>query len=89
MSTFWLGTGLVIVAVAVGINEVRQRRWRPRPVAIALIVIVVIAFVPPMQLLNRAQWRAEFGTFSATASPPRVDLCGRRFFPDAETVTSR
>ncbi|MGA2527652.1 MAG: hypothetical protein ABSG36_00665 [Acidimicrobiales bacterium] len=87
MSAFWLGTGLVIVAVAIGLNEVRRQRWHPRPVLIVLVVLLVVAFVPPMELRNRAQWRAEFGTFSATAAPPRVDLCGRRFYPDDETVT--
>jgi len=84
---YWSGVALVILASAIGVNEVKQHRWRPRPVAIALVVGLIVVFVPPLQLLNRAQWRVQFGTFSATASPPRVQLCGRWFYPDSQTVT--
>lgn len=31
--------------------------------------------------------RATFGTFDTTGAPPRVDYCGRRYYPSAKTET--
>ena len=83
MGTFtsWFGMTLVIIAVAVGVNEVRQDRDRLRSVAIVLGIGLFVVFIPPLQLLRRAEWRAQFGTWSAAAFPPRVDFCGDRYSP--------
>lgn len=85
--TSWFGMTLVIIAVAVGVNEVRQDRDRLRSVAIVLGIGLFVVFIPPLQLLRRAEWRAQFGTWSAAAFPPRVDFCGDRYSPAGRTVS--
>jgi len=85
--TWWFGIVLVIIAVAVGVNEVRQDRDRLRSVAIVLGIGLFVVFIPPLQLLRRAEWRAQFGTWSAVTIPPRVDFCGDRYSPEGLTVS--
>ena len=94
MGTFiyWLGLALVLIVVAIGVKEIavglknkEHDSRRLRQITVLLVVGLIVVFVPPLQLLNRAVWRVQFGTFSATSSPPRIDLCGRRFYPSGTT----
>ena len=85
--TYWFGLALVVIVVAIGLKEIVVGWRKPTQVtkclvqvAVLFVVLPIIVVVPPMQLLNRASWRFQFGTFSATATPPYVDLCGRRFY---------
>jgi hypothetical protein len=49
---------------------------------VALVVVALV--VPPMKPWDRLAWRADFGTWTATPQPPRVDFCGCRFYPPAD-----
>ena len=83
----WLWLALVVVALAVGVNKVRRHGWEQGAAASVIAVILLVVLVPPLQLLNRVQWAVQFGAVTTTSAPPRVDLCGRRFYPSSETVT--
>jgi hypothetical protein len=50
---------------------------------VAAIVTIAMFAVAPTALLNRAK----FGTFDTAGSPPRVDWCGRRYYPGTNTDT--
>ncbi len=47
------------------------------------IVTVAIVAVAPQAVHDRIA----FGTFDTTAAPPRVDYCGRRYYPGDRTDT--
>jgi hypothetical protein len=65
-----------------GFVTTRQHPRRGLLVLAVLVLAAVLVFAPPARLLSRSEWRVQFGTFSATAAPPRVNLCDRRFYPD-------
>jgi hypothetical protein len=48
---------------------------------VAAIATIAMFAVAPTALHNRAM----FGTFDTAGPPPRVDYCGRRYFPGSNT----
>jgi hypothetical protein len=47
----------------------------------AAIATIAIFAVAPTAIHNRAA----FGTFDTTGAPPRIDYCGRRYYPGSNT----
>jgi hypothetical protein len=58
-------------------------RRRAIPVVLLSVMAIVLAYGASISLHNRAT----FGTFSTDGPPPRVDYCGRRYYPGTATRT--
>jgi hypothetical protein len=48
---------------------------------VAVIVLAIGASFFTLQALVALDNRAAFGTFDTSGAPPRVDYCGRRYYP--------
>jgi hypothetical protein len=48
---------------------------------VAVIVLAIAASFFILQALVALHNRAAFGTFDTSGAPPRVDYCGRRYYP--------
>src|SRR6266566_9578359 len=53
-------------------------RWRHMAIVLALIGIALLVVVEATPAIQR---RLTYGTFSTQGPPPRVDYCGRRYYP--------
>jgi len=51
---------------------------------VGLVVAILVLVFPPVHLWDRLKWRADFGTWDATARTPRVDFCGHHLYPDGQ-----
>jgi hypothetical protein len=51
--------------------------------SVAAIAAIAMFAVAPTAIINRAR----FGTFDTVGPPPRVDWCGRRYYPGSTTDT--
>jgi hypothetical protein len=60
----------------------RKKRTVPVVIVLAVLLFVLAVLVSTLLFWNRIEWRVRFGTWSATNTPPRVELCGRTFLPD-------
>ncbi len=54
--------------------------------AAAAAVIVVAAYAP--KVATAINNRAVYGTFDTSGPPPRVDYCGRRYYPGDGSMTA-
>lgn len=69
------------------------RRVLPVIALLASVVVVVAIFAAPP---TRSAWgplhvvhnRLVFGTFATSGAPPRVDFCGRRYYPGQHVVAA-
>jgi hypothetical protein len=56
---------------------------------VALVVIFFVAAIASIAMFAVAPTainnRAKFGTFDTAGPPPRVDYCGRRYYPGSKT----
>jgi len=59
--------------------------WRHMAIVLALVGIVVLAVVMATPAIER---RLAFGTFSTEGPSPRIDYCGRRYYPDSNFPNS-
>jgi hypothetical protein len=50
---------------------------------VAAVAAIAMFAVAPTAIINRAK----FGTFDTVGPPPRVDWCGRRYYPGSTTDT--
>jgi hypothetical protein len=50
-------------------------------------ILLALTFLPPARLWNRAWWQVEYGTVSATTTPPRLQYCGAEYFADLPVGT--
>jgi hypothetical protein len=64
----------------------RKKRTVPIVIVVGVIVVVLVVLTATLLFWNRIQWRLHFGTWSATNTPPRVELCGRTFLPNGKQV---
>lgn len=53
--------------------------------ALSIVVVGYAALVVPVPALGN---RLAFGTFSTQGPPPRIDYCGRRYYPDSNFPNS-
>src|SRR5437016_2966931 len=60
-------------------------RWRHIAIGFALVGIILLAVVVMTPPIER---RLAFGTFSTDGPPPRIDYCGRRYYPDSKFPNS-
>ncbi len=54
---------------------------------VGAFVLVIGASIPLSGALKAIHNRAAFGTFDTTGPPPRVDYCGRLYYPGSNTDT--
>src|SRR2546421_4437361 len=52
-------------------------------IASALVTVAIFAVAP-----NPVHNLLAYGTFDTTGAPPRVDYCGRRYYPGNATLTT-
>jgi hypothetical protein len=64
----------------------RRVRLVALPIVAALVVAIGASFSVPWALAALHN-RAAFGTFDASGAPPRVDYCGRRYYPGSNVDT--
>jgi hypothetical protein len=65
-------------------------RRRVAPLALLIfgaLALLIGASIPVSGLLEAMHNRAVFGTFDTTGAPPRVDYCGRRYYPGDKSET--
>ena len=55
-------------------------RWRHVAIVPAILVIAFLTVLVVTPAIGR---RLAFGTFSTKGPPPRIDYCGRRYYPDS------
>src|SRR6266513_1642521 len=60
-------------------------RWRHMAIVLALIGIALLVVVEATPAIQR---RLAYGTFSTQGPPPRIDYCGRRYYPDSNFPNS-
>lgn len=56
------------------------------PIVAASVVAIGASFFIP-RALTALHNRATFGTFDTSGAPPRVDYCGRRYYPGSNVDT--
>jgi hypothetical protein len=59
--------------------------WRHTAIVLALVAIALLAVAVATPAIER---RLAFGTFSTEGPPPRIDYCGRRYYPDSNFPNS-
>ena len=60
-------------------------RWRHVAIVPAILVIAFLTVLVVTPAIGR---RLAFGTFSTEGPPPRIDYCGRRYYPDSNFPNS-
>jgi hypothetical protein len=60
-------------------------RWGPIAIVLGVVGIALLAVVVVTPAIER---RLAFGTFSTNGPPPRIDYCGRRYYPDSNFPNS-
>jgi hypothetical protein len=60
----------------------RKKRTVPKVIVLGVLLLVLVVLMATLLFWNRIEWRLHFGTWSATKTPPRIELCGRTFLPD-------
>ncbi len=53
----------------------------------ATAAAIVLAFLAP-RVATAVNNQVVYGTVATSGSPPRVEYCGRRYFPDERTMTA-
>jgi hypothetical protein len=64
----------------------RRAQLAALPIVAALVVAIGASFFIP-QALAALHNRDVFGTFDTSGAPPRVDYCGRRYYPGSSVDT--
>lgn len=64
----------------------RKKPAAPAVIVLGVLLLVLAVLLPTFLFWNRIEWRLHFGTWSATNTPPRVELCGRTFLPNGKQV---
>ena len=65
----------------------RRRAQLLVPAVVGATVLLIGASTTIPRGLVAIHNRATFGTFDTTGAPPRVDYCGRRYYPGSKTET--
>ena len=60
-------------------------RWRHFAIVPVIVGIALLAVLVVFPAIGR---RLAFGTFSTEGPPPRIDYCGRRYYPDSNFPNS-